>query len=269
MSTIIIGKRGFIAQNLVKFFLKKKIKFLNVSLNNFLKLKKNNLLKFKNVINCSINKKIINNKYKVENDFDLKISNKIKFLNIRYIFLSTRKVYGKNKYPNENSYLSPRCNYSKNKLISEKKCLQILKNKLVILRISNLIGYRSGNKKRLHKTFIDHFCYNLRSEKFIFNFSDFKDFLSINQFCLILYKICQTRNISGVFNVSMGKKIYLIDLIKSLIKYHPKKISLVDNKKIKSDNFVLDNKKLLRKLRISINKNKLFIFCNNLSRNII
>ena len=47
---------------------------------------------------------------------------------MRYIFLSTRKVYGNNNYPSENSYLSPRCNYSKNKLISEKKkCFQILK----------------------------------------------------------------------------------------------------------------------------------------------
>ena len=269
MSTIIIGKRGFIAQNLVKFFEKKKIKFLNISLNNFLKLKKNNLLEFKNVINCSINKKIINYKYKVENDFDLKISNKIRFLNIRYIFLSTRKVYGNNKYPNENSYLSPRCNYSKNKLISEKKCLRILKKKLLVLRISNLIGKRSYNKNRSHKTFIDNFSSNLRKEKIVFNFSDYKDFLSIDQFCTILYKICQKRKISGVFNVSIGKKIYLIDLIKSLIKYHPKKISLVNNKKIKNENFVLNNKKLLREMRIRINKNKLFNFCNNLGRNIV
>lgn len=269
MPTIIIGKKGFIAQNLVKFFIKKKIKFLNVSLNNFLKLKKNNLLKFKNVINCSINKKIINNKYKIEHDFDLKISNKIRFLNIRYILLSTRKVYGNNKYPNENSYLSPRCNYSKNKLISEKKCLQILKNKLLVLRISNVIGYRPYNKKRLHKTFIDNFYSNLRRRKIVFNFLDYKDFLSMDQFCSILYKICRNENISGIFNVSIGKKIYLIDLISSLIKYHPKKISLVDNKKIKSDNFVLNNKKLLRKIKISINKNKLFNFCNNLGRNIV
>ena len=93
--------------------------------------------------------------------------------------------------------------------------------------------------------------------------------MSIDQFCTILYKICQKRKISGVFNVSIGKKIYLIDLIKSLIKYHPKKISLVNNKKIKNENFVLNNKKLLREMRISINKNKLFNFCNNLGRNIV
>ena len=269
MSIIVIGKRGFIAQNLIIFFKKKNIKFLNISLNNFLKLKKSDLLKFENVINCSINKKIIKYKYKVEHDFDLKITNKIKFLDIRYIFLSTRKVYGNKKYPNENSYLSPRCNYSKNKLISEKKCFQILKNKLLVLRISNLIGYRSHIKKRLHKTFIDYYYDNLRKKKFVFNFSDYKDFLSIDQFCIILYKICQMKNISGIFNVSMGKKIYLIDLINSLIKYHPKNISLIDNKKIKSDNFVLNNKKLLRKIKINVSKNKLFNFCNNIGRNII
>ena len=269
MSIIIIGKRGFIAENLVKFFKKKKIKILNVSLNNFFKLKEIDLSKFKNVINCSINKKIINNKYKDKNDYDLRISNKIKTLNMRYIFLSTRKVYGKNKYPNENSYLSPRCNYSKNKLISEKQCLQVLKNKLLILRISNLIGYRSQNKRRLHKTFIDFFYENLKKQKIIFNFFDYKDFLSIDQFCLILFRIYKNRKIIGIFNVSIGKKIYLIDLINSLIKYHPKKISLLNSKKIKTDNFVLNNKKLLRKIKININKNKLFIFCNNMSKNIL
>ena len=121
----------------------------------------------------------------------------------------------------------------------------------------------------MHKTFIDYFFENLRKEKFVFNFSDYKDFLSVDQFCLILFKICQKRNILGIFNVSMGKKIYLIDLINSLIKYHPKKISLINNKKIKSDNFVLNNKKLLRKIRISVNKNKLFNFCNNIGENII
>ncbi len=269
MSIIIIGKRGFIAQNLVMFFKKKKIKLLNISLNKFLKLKKNDLLKFQNVINCSINKKIIKYKYKVENDFDLQISNKIKFSDIRYIFLSTRKVYGNHIHPSENSHLSPRCNYSQNKLISEKKCQQVLKKKLLVLRISNIIGYRSSNKKRLHKTFIDYFSDNLRKKKIVFNFFDYKDFLSIDQFCIILSKICQNRNISGVLNVSIGKKIYLIDLINSLIKYHPKKILLVDNKKIKSDNFVLKNKKLLKEIRVNINKKNLFNFCNNLGRNII
>ncbi len=48
-----------------------------------------------------------------------------------------------------------------------------------------------------------------------------------------------------------------------------KKISLIDNNKKKIDNFVLYNKKLLRKIRISINKNRLCNFCNNLVRNII
>ena len=59
----------------------------------------------------------------------------------------------------------------------------------------------------MHKTFIDYFFENLRKEKFVFNFFDYKDFLSIDQFCSILFKIYQKRNISGIFNVSMGKFI--------------------------------------------------------------
>ncbi len=266
MSLIIIGKKGFIAENLRNYFKKKKINFLNFSLDNFLKLSEKKISRFNNVINCSINKEIIDNKYKNYNDFDIQICKKIQDLDIRFIFLSTRKVYGRNKYANEKSNLYPGCNYSKNKLISEIKCSKILNNKLLILRISNLIGFRRKNKKRLHKTFIDHFLMSLNKGRIKFNFLDYKDFLSIDKFCYIIHKLCIKRKLFGIFNISMGNKIHLIDLINSLIMFSSKKIKLIDTKKLKSDNFVLNNKKLLKEIKVNIKPKNLFIYCNNLGR---
>jgi nucleoside-diphosphate-sugar epimerase len=68
------------------------------------------------------------------------------------IFLSSRKIYELRDNLNESSKLEPNCNYSKNKLHTEKKLLKNLKNRILILRISNLIGInKSRNKKNRRK----------------------------------------------------------------------------------------------------------------------
>ena len=80
------------------------------------------------------------------------------------IFLSSRKIYELSDNLNELSKLKPNCNYSKNKLNTEKKLLKNLKNRILILRISNLIGvnkFKISNKK-IHKTFIDVFFSNVQ-----------------------------------------------------------------------------------------------------------
>ena len=77
MSLIIIGKRGFIAKSLTKYFKKKNIKYLNISIHDFLKLENQKLGKYKNLINCSINKNMIKKKYNQIYDFDKLIANKI------------------------------------------------------------------------------------------------------------------------------------------------------------------------------------------------
>ena len=269
MSLIIIGKKGFIAKNLTYYFKKKKIKHLNISLTNFLRLNSSQLSEYTNLINCSINEKIIKDKYKKKNDFDRLISNKISFLNLRYIFLSTRKVYGKNIFPNERTKINPKCNYSKNKLISENQCKRILNRKLIILRVSNLIGFRKFSNKRMHKTFIDNFYLNLKKGHFRFNFDDYKDFLSIDQFCRVIEKICANDKVYGTFNLSLGKKIFLKDLIQALLsKTSKKKILIINDKNKNSDNFVLNNKKLLNKLKFKIQKKELIEYCKILSKKI-
>ena len=68
-------------------------------------------------------------------------------------FLSTRKVYELKDNIKETDNLNPRCNYSKNKLITENSLQKIFKKKLLILRISNIIGLKLSEKKRNKITF--------------------------------------------------------------------------------------------------------------------
>tara|TARA_Y100000389_G_scaffold147641_1_gene146536 strand:- start:9305 stop:10114 length:810 start_codon:yes stop_codon:yes gene_type:complete len=268
MSVIIIGKKGFVAKNVYNYLKRKKTKILITSLNNFFTLESKKLKKYRNIINCSINNETINSKYSPLYDLDRQICEKIKNLNIRFIFLSTRKVYGDKFYPTETAKVKPLCNYSKNKVISENFCNEILKKKLIILRITNLVGYREHSKKRLHKTFMDYFLMNIKKKKITFNYKDYKDFISIEQFSDVIYRICKNSNIHGIYNVSLGKKVFLIDLIKALLKNCRTKVTITDNKKLKSDNFVINNKKLLNTLKIDLKENKLIDYCHNLSKKI-
>ena len=94
------------------------IHYLNFSLvlYIYILINQKSLSSFNTIINCTTNKNYINKKYDIKNDFDLKIAKKIKNLNTIYIFISTRKVYPSKPNLKEKSKLSPKSNYSKNKL---------------------------------------------------------------------------------------------------------------------------------------------------------
>ena len=142
---LIIGKRGFIGNNLYKY-LKKFYKVKQISFKEFVKFKPE-INYYNHIINTSINKNYINNKYNEKFDNDLKISKLINNKETIYSFISTRKVYPSKANLRENSQLLPKTNYSKNKLITEKKLIKKFKDNLVILRVSNIIGDRSLTKK--------------------------------------------------------------------------------------------------------------------------
>ena len=105
-----------------------------------MKLPNSLISKYDYVCNCSVNRNNVKKNYKKNSDFDFKIAKKIEKIDTTFIFLSSRKVYKPQKNIKENSKIKPFCNYSKNKLVSEKKLSRLLKKKLLILRISNIIG---------------------------------------------------------------------------------------------------------------------------------
>ena len=80
----------------------------------------------------------------------------------------------------------------------------------------------------------------------------YKDFISINKFSEIIFKIIKL-NIIGTYNVSLGKKVYLNDLVKWLNIFN-------------SDSFTLNNQKLMKKLKIKNSLSELKKDCITISK---
>ena len=156
-------------------------------------------------------------------------------------------------------------NYSKNKLKTESNLKKKLKSNLLILRISNIIGYKISFKKRLHKTFVDVFYENARKGLTYDNGKKYKDFLSIQKFSQILIMMIK-KDLKGTYNVSIGQKVYLNQIITWLNKYNKRKLKIIKNDFSKNESFYLNNKKLMSKIKIKNNIFELKKDCLDLSK---
>ena len=262
---IIIGRRGLLGRNL-NLYLKKKNFIINLDYRTFIKKKLNFINNFNYIINCTSNKNYIENRYLKKNDFDLTIANKVKKLDIKMIIFSSRKVYKNGVNLKESSVLKPKNNYSKNKLKTEKALLNILKEKILILRIGNVIGLNNKKHNKLHKVFIDVFFENIKKGIIFDNRNSYKDFISINKFCEIVEKLIIFKSY-GIYNVSLGKKIFLKQIVRWLNFYNKEKniknVNLL--KKYQSDNFTLNNDKLMNTIKIKNTTQELKKYCIKLS----
>ena len=247
---LIIGLKGLIGSNLFNYFKIKKLNVYQLSFENFIKNKNIHVDKFDVIINCTSNQKFIKNQYQDRNDNDLIIAKKILHSKTKLVMLSTRKVYKAKFNINELDKKEPNCNYSKNKIISEISVRKILTNRVLILRISNIISYPNSNKRKLHKTFSDIF-FEMAKKGFIYkNNKAYKDFISIKKFNQIVLELIK-KNSFGLFNVSLSKKVYINQLITWLNFYNSKKIMVIKKKNsFNNDSFTLNNKKLMRKIKI-------------------
>lgn len=254
---LIIGKKSFIGSNLRNYL----NKYFNVkifSLEEILTKPENYFNKFSHVINTSIHSSYIKKKYDKKYDLDIRFINKFKKIKFIYIFLSTRKIYFQKFNIKENSLIHPLDNYAKNKLITEKILNKKVKQNLLILRISNILGKKiSRNNRNIHKLFLDNFLnYRKLKKKLSFN-NNFKDFITIDQFSLMISKLIK-KKITGIFNVSLGEKIYISEIISWLDKDFFSKINF---KPATNDSFTLSNKKLIKTIKVSINKTQVKNFC--------
>lgn len=258
---LIIGSKSFIGINL-KIYLSF---FFEVDIFSFENIIKKDVLffdKYSHVINTSIHKKYILKKYHKSYDLDKRFIEKFRTINFLYIFLNSRKVYLPKENINEKSKLEPIDIYARNKLVTEKYLLSKIKKNLVSLRISNIIGKRVKKSNRNnHKLFFDNFLNYRKKNKKFYVVDYYKDFISINQFCFIMRKII-SKNIIGVFNVSLSQKVYVSEIVQWLDRDFYKKIIFL--KPQKKASFTLSNTKLMKKLKIRITKNQLRLFCKRL-----
>ena len=77
---------------------------------------------------------------------------------------------------------------------------------------------------------------------------------------MIIEKLIK-KNISGIYNVSLGKKVYISEIVYWLDK---KFYNRLEFKNLERNSFTLSNKKLSKKLGLDITKNQLRKFCENL-----
>ena len=265
---LVIGnKKGFIASNLVPYLKKKKTEVFLIDFNKFKLINHKYLSKFSIIINTSTNREFIEKSYHEKNDRNLAVVKKIlKIDHIKFVMMSTRKIYKIGVNIKENSKLQPKCMYSKNNLISELKVRKILsQRRLLILRISNLIGYNSYSPKKVHYTFSSVFFKFIRKNQILEPKLYYKDFIGVNKFCEIVLKLLK-KSAYGVFNVSIGKKIYLKNIINWLNFYNPNKFKIKLIKNQNAECFTLSNDKLLNFIPIKISENDLRNECLSLSK---
>jgi dTDP-4-dehydrorhamnose reductase len=261
---LIFGKKSFIGSNLFSF-LKEKYK---VSLQKFNKKNLKIINNYDFIINCSTNKNYVKKKYSKKNDFDLDIVNNIKNNKTIYIFLSTRKIYKPKSNITENSKIECNNNYAQNKLITEHKILKIRPKNLVILRISNLIGLNLKISRKIHFTYLDFLLEHIKKKELINNKKKFRDFLDIDTFVKVVNAIIK-KKIVGIYNVSIGQKIYLNEIndwILHHFKYKKNLKYIEPPKNYDQRSFFLNNSKLKNKLKINIHKKKLKKECLSLSQ---
>ena len=257
---LIIGKKSFLGSNL-KIYLSKFYKTESHSYEKIILKDIKFLNNYSHIINTTIHKKYVNKKYDVKYDLDRKFLKRFNKINFYYIYLNSRKIYLPKENINENSTILPNDNYSKNKFITEKYLKKKCKQKLISLRISNVIGKRIfKNLRNNHKLFFDNFLRLQKQQKKIIVNNDFKDFISVDQFLKVIRQIIKY-DIKGTYNVSLGKKIYVSEMVKWLDKNLLKNITFKDSQE---DSFTLSNKKLLKKIKINLSKNQLKLFCKNL-----
>jgi dTDP-4-dehydrorhamnose reductase len=249
---LIIGQNGLIGKNLFNYFKSRKINIYRISFESF--LKKNFLNSFDIIINCTSNQKFVKNKYANKNDNDFIIAKKIINLKTKLIMLSTRKIFKPKFNIKELDKKEPNCNYSINKVISEASVNKILGARVLILRICNIISMPNKNKRKLHNTFSDIF-FEMAKKGYIYNNNKkiYKDFISISKFNQIVYELIK-KDSFGIFNISLGKKIYINQLIAWLNFHNTKKIKVINIKNsFNNDSFTLNNNKLMKQIKIKNN----------------
>ena len=249
---LIIGQNGLIGKNLFNYFKSRKINIYRISFESF--LKKNFLNSFDIIINCTSNQKFVKNKYANKNDNDFIIAKKIINLKTKLIMLSTRKIFKPKFNIKELDKKEPNCNYSINKVISEASVNKILGARVLILRICNIISMPNKNKRKLHNTFSDIF-FEMAKKGYIYNNNKkiYKDFISISKFNQIVYELIK-KDSFGIFNISLGKKIYINQLIAWLNFHNTKKIKVINIKNsFNNDSFTLNNDKLMKQIKIKNN----------------
>ena len=256
---ILVGYKSFIQSNLFRY-LKKQFSITKVK---FKDLKKKNISKYDYVINCSNSKKFFDKAYSKKNDRNFIIANFINNTECKLILLSSRQVYKQKLFISEKSKLNPINQYAKNCLKSEMNCKKILKNNLMILRLSNVFGFENGAKKK--PSLVSLILNGLKQKKIVFdnNYYLYKDFLPVRFLCLYIGKLINI-NYKGIVNVGSGIPFLVKDFINEIIDLKKIKIKIRIHKMFTDKSYCFDVTKIKKMTGIKVSKANLLSNLKNL-----
>lgn len=186
---------------------------------------------------------------------DIQIAETIKDSNAKFVFMSSRKVYGttnKCVMHKETDRAEGFDFYSFNKVKTEKALQNILGNRVLILRIANILGepvFRTG-----YKTFIGWICENyIQTGKLEVtqNVNALKDFIPKDFLHKAISALIEN-NATGIYNISSGFGTSIEEVLAGYV--GKENLILMGQDKEKQDQFVLDNEKLLKATGLSISE---------------
>ena len=158
-----------------------------------------------------------------------------------FFYSSTSHVYKVgNSKKKEIEKTKPSTYYGKTKELSEK---YILKNrKYLFICIGRIFSYASKTHKKYY--LIPNLIKKLKTKRKLIvlkNLNHYRDFLSLEDIALAI-KHLMKKKATGIYNISSGKKIYLVDLVKTINKNYRKNIKFNSNSK--STSLIGSNSKL-------------------------
>lgn len=199
--------------------------------------------KYSVVLNCALDPDFKIKKYSEARDLDLHFARRAAETGTHFVMLSSRKIYGPVSAAskvNENHTPNPECRYGENKLQSEQRIRSELPNDHSVLRVANVFGFELGRR-----SFMGLALASLKHEGRInLDVSPFvvRDFIPVQQFCVLLSAICKVRPI-GTFNAGSGTATAVGQIGLWLISGYGRG-ELVITRTEKRDQFVLDVSRL-------------------------
>lgn len=196
------------------------------------------------IINCAFHPALRNAPYNPDFDVDTSIALKIKDTDQRLIVMSSRMVYGPGTDKlSEAHSLNPQTTYAKNKAHIEQSCLDIIGERVCILRFSNVFGFE-WPPQPLRKTFMSQILDSLKSDqKITYDISSRseKDFLPVKTAADIIHTIA-TQQTGGIYNVAAGTSLSVKDIANALVKGFGTAEIIYETERL--DSFYVDIKKL-------------------------
>lgn len=213
------------------------------------------------VVNFAISPTFYSEILPISQTIDYRISEAVKGSKTKFVFISSRKVYkrkeGLNIYSEEDELegLEP---YSINKINQEKYLTEALNEKLLILRVPNIIARPKVIIGKNNSTFSAWLCNQLLRFRQVEleRPHERKDFISLPFFHQSLHRLLEN-DASGIYNVSSGKAFEAYGLV---TRYTGGQVvvNTVRSFTATRDDFILSNEKLARDFNLSLSEKEFF-----------